>query len=462
MDEGTADLLSSLEELHSSLPGGAEGGESSEWTSSGLTEDVTLNTEQPRTEAPTPEEEASLDDVVEQLTGSAEHSAPQPAAGTPEAEHAEAPAADEAGSAGAEPAEEKQPDPPPRRKRRISLGWLMSFFIGLVSVGVSGSLLWFGEGETGPPASPSNAVASIAAEDDADRAYGSDAPGPAGAFEKDASERAGRATRAAEERSIRRIPGNEGSEPPDELDSTPALEVASRDEEVVGESGDVEPAAPPRPRPTPARASMGGDAPADGGSAAPAAIRPEPRPASASSSEEGSAAAADGDGSDAGAEQADRAAAGGEQPSPDAAIRNAAEPGPARTRSAAEGDSGDAGPAQEPPEPSRAGGDSGRTQPIPIVGLRDLDRPLELIESPTPRLAPEAEEKGISGRVFVNLLIGPDGKVRDVRVMINPGYGLGEAAREAASRWSYTVPTRHGRPVRVWKTEVVEFETAGS
>jgi TonB family protein len=190
--------------------------------------------------------------------------------------------------------------------------------------------------------------------------------------------------------------------------------------------------------------------------------RPEPRPASLSSSEGGSANSGDSAAPGTEPEQASTAAAGGPEPSSKGAADGAFASDAAQTPSTAEGDGEDAGPAAEAPTRARAGEDPGHTRPIPIVGLRDLDRPLELIESPTPRLAGEAQEKGISGRVFVNLLVGPEGRVRDVRVMINPGYGLGQAAREAATNWLYSKPTRHGRPVRVWKTEVVEFETAGS
>jgi outer membrane biosynthesis protein TonB len=56
------------------------------------------------------------------------------------------------------------------------------------------------------------------------------------------------------------------------------------------------------------------------------------------------------------------------------------------------------------------------------------------------------------------VLVGGDGSVQEVRLMIDPGHGLGEAARRAAQAWRYTAPTREGQSVRVWKTEVVEFE----
>jgi hypothetical protein len=41
--------------------------------------------------------------------------------------------------------------------------------------------------------------------------------------------------------------------------------------------------------------------------------------------------------------------------------------------------------------------------------------------------------------------------------MIEPGFGLGDAAQRAARSWTYGRPTAGGAPARVWKTEVVEF-----
>ena len=89
--------------------------------------------------------------------------------------------------------------------------------------------------------------------------------------------------------------------------------------------------------------------------------------------------------------------------------------------------------------------------------LSELDHPLRRLSGELPPLTPEAREAGVHGRVFLNLLIGPDGRVREARVMIEPGYGLGEEAARAVRSWRYTAPRRDGQPVRVWRTEVVEF-----
>ncbi len=77
-------------------------------------------------------------------------------------------------------------------------------------------------------------------------------------------------------------------------------------------------------------------------------------------------------------------------------------------------------------------------------------------EAPPPTAEALAARTG--GRAFLNVLVAGDGSVQDVRLMIDPGRGLGETARRAAQAWRYTEPLREGQPVRVWKTEVVEFE----
>lgn len=108
------------------------------------------------------------------------------------------------------------------------------------------------------------------------------------------------------------------------------------------------------------------------------------------------------------------------------------------------------GPAGPPPAPPSTSG--------PLVRIGELDEPLQLVHSSTPPLPPEAREAGVAGRVFLSVLVGEDGGVREARVLVEPGHGLGAAAREAVLTWRYTIPRRNGEAVRVWKTEVVEFK----
>ena len=72
-----------------------------------------------------------------------------------------------------------------------------------------------------------------------------------------------------------------------------------------------------------------------------------------------------------------------------------------------------------------------------------------------------AREPVGAGRGTVRqVLIGPEGRVLDTKSMMDPGYGLAEAAAASVRGWRYSRPTRDLEPVRVWKTEVVEFDVA--
>jgi len=95
---------------------------------------------------------------------------------------------------------------------------------------------------------------------------------------------------------------------------------------------------------------------------------------------------------------------------------------------------------------------------MPIVRTSELDGPIQAIQKTVPTPTRAAVEAKLGGRAFLNVLVSGDGSVQEVRLMIDPGLGLGEAARSAVESWRYSRPTREGKPVRVWKTEVVEFE----
>ncbi|RMG46054.1 MAG: response regulator [Acidobacteria bacterium] len=94
---------------------------------------------------------------------------------------------------------------------------------------------------------------------------------------------------------------------------------------------------------------------------------------------------------------------------------------------------------------------------VRLAGIGELDGPLRLVASTSPRLPPGVPPELKRARVFVKVLVGPDGSVRDSQVMMEPGHGLGAIAREEVRRWRYEPPRAHGLPVEVWKTEVVDF-----
>lgn len=117
-------------------------------------------------------------------------------------------------------------------------------------------------------------------------------------------------------------------------------------------------------------------------------------------------------------------------------------------------------PATSPPAApeTTAAGEATEPEGTTIVRASELDAPIRSTNRPVPPPTAEAIAARTGGRAFLNVLVGGDGSVQDVRLMIDPGHGLGEAARHAAQAWRYTAPSHEGQPVRVWKTEVVEFE----
>ncbi len=116
-------------------------------------------------------------------------------------------------------------------------------------------------------------------------------------------------------------------------------------------------------------------------------------------------------------------------------------------------------PAEVSDEPGNIG--TATADAIPVVKLAELDRPLQLIEFERPAPTEAALAAGVAGRVFLQVLVGPDGRVRDSRVMMEPGFGLGRLAQESVTTWRYNPPSKNLEKVRVWKTEVVEFGEGG-
>ncbi|MDQ7087305.1 MAG: response regulator [Acidobacteriota bacterium] len=131
MDAGTAELLSTLEELESSLPPDYEAGMTGEsaWTGTGSLGGLSGTAGEPeRAPLPSREEEPSLEDLLDQLAADGPDR-PAPAA-------AEAPDTEEpARAAGASPTGAMMEDPPSRLASGVML---LSFAIGIVLTGAVG------------------------------------------------------------------------------------------------------------------------------------------------------------------------------------------------------------------------------------------------------------------------------------------------------------------------------------
>ncbi|MFA6123434.1 TonB family protein [Sphingomonas sp.] len=69
---------------------------------------------------------------------------------------------------------------------------------------------------------------------------------------------------------------------------------------------------------------------------------------------------------------------------------------------------------------------------------------------------------GRTGRVVVRVLIGTDGRVKDVQQVSAASTAFFEATRkQALTKWRFMPGTRDGVPVEAWRTMAVRFELDG-
>ena len=495
MDRGTAELLSSLEELEDSIPV-EETGTGSWPETGGLTAE--LESSVPLPPPPPPEEEQTLEEVLSKIQ---ETSGVVPLAEATSPEELSGPALTGTGPAGQpETAEGPRPLPPlppqflpPRHERRSSwVGWFLgALAVGVILAGIVGAV-WLGSRPEPPapvqkvfprPATPSPTPAGnaepqgIAGETAASapvRRLPTQVNVPARGKATGARERG---TAAPEKATPRAKPGGTGTPAPSpNTTRAPASPGSAGSARKPAPASSTAPGAlpassarrgekgrepsPETRKPAPPAGGEPGDAPAATGSAPGSGSR---EPATTPPASQPGASAPTGAVRTTAPAPAAAAATPEGRPLPEEASRRA--PGATRTpppRGRLEARPPARPRVHLPPPPEPPPAPSALAKPAPVVRLSELDHPLRRLAGQLPVLTPEAREAGIHGRVFLNLLVGPDGTVREARVMIEPGYGLGEAAARVVRTWRYSPPRRNGEPVRVWKTEVVEFRDAGN
>ena len=84
----------------------------------------------------------------------------------------------------------------------------------------------------------------------------------------------------------------------------------------------------------------------------------------------------------------------------------------------------------------------------------------KLVQQVRPVYPPEAKQAGISGVVRLAVVIGADGKVRNIQVM-NGEPQLAAAAMEAVRQWVWQPKLLKGEPVEVSTTVDVNFTLSG-
>jgi protein TonB len=80
-------------------------------------------------------------------------------------------------------------------------------------------------------------------------------------------------------------------------------------------------------------------------------------------------------------------------------------------------------------------------------------------ENPRPQYPSIARKRGHEGKVLLEVLVNPDGKVGDVRVLDSSGHGvLDRAALKAVKRWLFEPGTRGNEKVAMWVKIPIRFQ----
>jgi periplasmic protein TonB len=80
------------------------------------------------------------------------------------------------------------------------------------------------------------------------------------------------------------------------------------------------------------------------------------------------------------------------------------------------------------------------------------------LATPDPEYTEQARTAKLQGVCVLGLIVGPDGKTRDIRVVRSLGMGLDEKAIDAVRRWTFQPATKDGVNVPVQITVQVSFK----
>ncbi len=89
---------------------------------------------------------------------------------------------------------------------------------------------------------------------------------------------------------------------------------------------------------------------------------------------------------------------------------------------------------------------------VPLGGTQP-----EEIDRVIPHYPAMARRAGVQGAVVVRGIVRRDGAIDNVEVIKDLPYGLGDAARDAVSRWRFRPATYRGEPIDVYYTVTVNF-----
>jgi TonB family protein len=94
-----------------------------------------------------------------------------------------------------------------------------------------------------------------------------------------------------------------------------------------------------------------------------------------------------------------------------------------------------------------------------MLGAQELSRvrPPTIISKVEPQYSEEARKAGLEGMVLLKIVVDPEGKARDPKVLRSLGLGLDEQAIVAVNNWQFQPGVKDGQPVPVQAQIEVNF-----
>ncbi len=92
-----------------------------------------------------------------------------------------------------------------------------------------------------------------------------------------------------------------------------------------------------------------------------------------------------------------------------------------------------------------------------LVAVTTVTNAPSIITTVKPEYTKEMIDAAVSGVVKAELLIDSDGRVKDVRILNDLGYGTKERAIEAFRKWVFSPALRGKEPVAVWISYSIRF-----
>lgn len=108
--------------------------------------------------------------------------------------------------------------------------------------------------------------------------------------------------------------------------------------------------------------------------------------------------------------------------------------------------------------PAAPEGDLSMSEVLGVSYVADPDVAVRVLNNPKPSYTQAALDHGIRGFVRLSIGIGPDGSVREIKVLRSLGFGLDEAAMAAARQCRFAPAMKNGRAVAAFTKVDVSFD----